>query len=322
VRRRDVILALGAAASPLTALAQQSKRIGFISSGSAAAYGRHVAAFQAGLKKQGYIEGVNLSIEYRWAEGNDERLRTLAVELVSGDLAAIAATGGTNAPLAVKAASEAIPIVFAIGADPVKFGLVASLNHPGSNITGASFLSNALLSKQLDLLDEARQGAARVGLLVNPANPNAEQDMQELVATGTKGRDLIMVEARSRAEIERALTRFHELQIPSILIFPDALFTSLREQIASAAKRDRMATIYNAREFAEVGGLLAYGPDQADTYRQVGNYVGRILAGEKAADLPVVLATQFELVINLNTASALGLTIPPTLLARADEVIE
>jgi putative ABC transport system substrate-binding protein len=199
---------------------------------------------------------------------------------------------------------------------------VASLNRPGSKITGASFLSNALLSKQLDLLDEARQGAARVGLLVNPANPNAEQDMQELVANGTKGRDLVMVEARSRADIERALTRFHELQIPSILIFPDALFTSLREQIASAAKRDRMATIYNAREFAEVGGLLAYGPDQADTYRQVGNYVGRILAGEKAADLPVVLATQFELVINLNTASALGLTIPPTLLARADEVIE
>ena len=238
-------------------------------------------------------------------------------------VAVIVVTGSTAVALAAKATTTTIPIVFAVGGDPVKFGLVASLNRPGGNITGVSFLANLLTTKQFEVLHEAVPKAAAVGFLVNPANPNAEPDTRELRSTAAAlGRKLLVIGARGEGEIDPAFGTLVKQGAGAVLIQPDALFTGRRDQIVVLAARHALATIYTVREYAMAGGLMSYGPNLADAYRQAGVYGGRILKGEKPSDLPVVQPTRFELVINLRTARALGIEVPPTLVARADEVIE
>ena len=249
--------------------------------------------------------------------------QTLASELVKQGVVVLATTGGTNSVLAAKSGAPELPIVFAIGGDPLKFDLVRSLNQPGGNVTGATFLANALLPKQFALLYEIAQRPRKVGFMVNPANPNAEQNTADVVAASASvGSELIVVQASTREEVEQAFAKFQLHQIGALVIFPDALFTGLRDAIATLALRAGIPTIYNSHEFAIAGGFVGYGPDQMETYRQAGRYVGRVLSGEKVSALPVMQPTKFELFINLKTAKALNLGVPPNLLALADEVIE
>lgn len=327
MRRRDFIRLIGSTgmAWPLAALAQQQAMpvIGFLHPSSAQAYASLLPAFLKGLGEAGYVDGQNLRIEYRWAEEQYDRLPALAADLVAQQVSVIATANATAAALAAKGATSTIPIVFTIGADPVQFGLVASLNRPGGNVTGVSFLSNALVAKQLELLREFLPAATDLGLLVNPRNPNAESDTKQAkAAADSVGRKIHIAHASTEEDFESAFAAFVEHRVAAVVVVPDALFVGQREQLAALAARHGMPTIYSNRLYADAGGLMSYGASQSDAYRQAGAYVGRILSGADPADLPVVQPTRFELVINRNAAKKLGLTIPDKLLVLADEVIE
>src|SRR5262245_3504407 len=317
----------GAAVWPIAARAQQPAMpvIGYLESRSPDTQPDRLRAFRQGLKETGYVEGENVRIEYRWAENQVDRLPMLAAELVRQRVNVIATTGGERVALAAKAATMTIPIVFGVARDPVPFGLVASHNRPGGNATGVNFLVAELGSKQLGLLHELIPAAARVGLLVNPKSPNPipEQMMRDVTAAASAiGLQIDVVQASDSREIESVFGTLVHTKADALLVGPDAFFVSRRLQLAILAARHVLPAVYNVREYAEAGGLMSYGTDVRDAYRQIGVYVGRILKGAKPADLPVVQSSKFELVINLPTARALGLTVPPQLLARADEVIE
>ena len=327
MQRREFVTLLGGAVAgwPLGARAQQAAMpvVGFINAASAENQKRLVAAFLKGLTQSGYIDNQNVKVEFRWAEGQYDQMPALIAELLGSQPAVIAVTGSTAAVQAAVTATRTIPIVFVIGGDPVKFGLVASLNRPGGNVTGVSFLVNLLVAKQLGLLHELIPGATNLGFLVNPNNPNAESDTNNArLAADALDRKIVVVKARTREDIDHAFTQLTQERVAALLVSADPLFISNREQLAALADRHTLPAMFNAREFALAGGLLSYGPDQADTFREAGTYVGRILSGEKPSELPVVQPTKFELVINIKTAKSLGLNIPPLLLARADEVVE
>jgi putative tryptophan/tyrosine transport system substrate-binding protein len=322
---RDFIAGVGCAAVwPMAAWGQRSTAvIGFLGPASATGFAPYLKGFQRGLGETGFVEGGNIAVEYRWADNQIDRLPTLAVELVQRPVAVIVTGGATAAALAAKAATSTIPIVFAVGADPIKFGLVASLSRPGGNVTGVSFLSNMLLNKQLELLGEVVPTAITVGVLANPDNPNAASDTNEVkAAADSLGKHVLVVQATTERDFDRAFASLVQRQATALLVLPDVLFVSRREQLAALAARYAMPVIYSNRFYPEAGGLMSYGSDQSDAYRQVGIYTGRILKGEQPANLPVMQSTKFELVINLKAAKALDVTIPPSLLARADEVIE
>jgi putative ABC transport system substrate-binding protein len=324
MRRRDFIaLAAVTAAVPAAVRAQQTMPvIGYLNSQSPASFARFVTAFREGLRQAGYVEGQNLVIEYRWAEGDRTRLAPMAADLVRRQVAVIGTGGGPAPALAAKAATDTIPIVFNVGGNPIELGLVASLNHPGGNITGVNILSSELDGKRLDLLRQLVPGAGRIAVLQNPNNPNAAAQLQEVeTAAGALGQQITILRATDASELDAALGQAPE-GADAWLVVPDPFFNSNRERIVNAIARLRLPAIYEQRDFAAAGGLISYGTSVADGYRQVGVYVGKILAGANPADLPVVQSSRFELAINLKTAKALGLTVPPILLAQADEVIE
>jgi putative tryptophan/tyrosine transport system substrate-binding protein len=329
VRRREFISLLGAAVAwPLAARAQQSPMpvIGFLSLFPAESFAPetrpYAAAFRRGLSETGYSDGHNVAIEYRWAENQPNRLPILAAELVRRKVAVLAATGGAASALAAKGATTTIPIVFTGGGDPVALGLVASLNRPGGNVTGITFLANILGAKRLELLNELAPRAGTIGLLVNPNNPNAASDTSDMEAGARAiGKQILLLRASTEREIDLAFTSLHQ-QIDALATAADAFLDSRRTQIVALATRHAVPAIYWAREFVVAGGLMSYGASITDAYRQAGIYAGRILKGDKPADLPIVQSTKVELVINLRTAKSLGVEIRPTLLALADEVIE
>jgi putative tryptophan/tyrosine transport system substrate-binding protein len=298
--------------------------IGFLHSASAAAYAHLVAAFHKGLSEAGYSEGQNVAIEYRWSEGHNERLPALAAELVRRQVAVIVTPGSTAATLAAKAATPTIPIVFLSAVDPVKTGLVASLNRPGGNVTGVSDIGVELAAKRLGLLHELLPGAARFALLVNPDNPGITEAFvtEAQTAASAIGRQIEVVTASTNDDIDRAFATLVNKRADAFLVSTDALFVTRRVQLVTLAARHAVPAMYFRREFAEAGGLMSYGSNLADQFRQNGIYAGRILKGEKPAEMPVQLPTKFEFVVNLQTAKTLGIEVPPTLLARADEVIE
>jgi putative tryptophan/tyrosine transport system substrate-binding protein len=296
--------------------------VGFLDAISPGAHSTFLAAFRRGLNETGYIEGQNVAVEYRWAEGKFDRLPALAIDLASRRVAAIFA--GSNAAAQVaKPASPNIPLVFAIGGDPVQLGLVASMNRPGGNITGVSFFSTVIVAKLLELLHATVPGAHIVAALVNPANPNAASDTREAQeAARTLGLQVDVLNASTESEIDAAFATLMERRVGALLIAGDPFFLSRLDQITALLTRHAMPAIFNNPDFAHAGGLMSYATSIPDAYRIAGTYVGRILKGEKPADLPVQQPTKFELVINLVTAKTLGLTVPETLLATADEVIE
>ena len=326
MKRREFITLLGgvAAAWPFAVRAQQGiPMIGFLRSTSATASADLVAALRRGLTEAGYTEGQNLAIEYRWAENQGERLPGLVADLIRRQCAVIIA-GGDAVAHAAKAATASIPIVFATGEDPVKVGLVASLNRPGGNLTGISFYNSAdLHSKQLEFLREVVPKAAVIGLLVNPTQAAAElQQSDAQMAARALGKQILIVNASSEHDFDMAFATLAQQRAGALLIAGSAFFTGQRDRLVALAARYALPTIYTLREFVAAGGMMSYGGSLTDAYRQVGVYAGRILRGEKPADLPVTLPTKFELVINLKTVKSLGLTVPDKLLVAADEVIE
>jgi putative ABC transport system substrate-binding protein len=325
VNRREFMLMLGGAMTTAHHLRAQQKAmpvIGFLNIGSLGPNAPYLAAFQQGLNETGYFEGQNLAIEYRWAEGSYDRLPGLAADLV-GRKVDVIVTGGTPGMQAAKAATVTIPIVFLGGGDPVAAGLVTSLARPGGNLTGVSFMSTELMPKRLELLSELVPEAAVIALLVNPNNPAAERIMRDVQeAARTKGVQLHILKAGTAAEINTAFATLVQRQAGALAVSADPFFNSQREELVALASRHAVPAIYEWREFAEAGGLISYGPSLTAANRQIGTYVGRILKGAKPADLPVQQPTTFELVVNLKTAKALGLIVPPSILARADEVIE
>jgi putative ABC transport system substrate-binding protein len=325
VKRRDFMTLIGGAAAtwPLAARAQEPAMpvIGYLSNTSLALISVQLAGFRQGLKEAGYVEGQNVRIEYRWAEGQYDRLPALARDLVGRRLAVIFAGGGVAPVLAAKAATSTIPIVFQMGSDPVKAGVVASLNQPGGNVTGVSRMSTAMLPKELELLRELVPTASVIQFLVNPTNPIAEIQLLEMQeAVRSLGIELQVLRASSEGEIDGAFEIL--AQIPALVIANDPFFSARHAQIAELTARHKVPAIFSQRDFALSGGLMSYSASLTDSHRQAGVYVGRILKGEKPADLPIVQPTKFELVINLKTAKTLGLTVPLTLQASADEVIE
>jgi putative ABC transport system substrate-binding protein len=325
-RREFMTLLGGAAAWPAVARAQQPAMpvIGFLSGQlQTAESAEDAAAFRQGLAEMGYTAGRNVALEYRWAEGRTERLPELAAELARRQVAVIAAVGGNHSAMAARAASTTTPIVFTSGADPIKVGLVASLNRPGGQVTGVSWFAAELGPKRLGLLGELVPNIARAMLLVNPSNPElAGQPEMAQQAARALGWQLKVVQADSEIRIDAAFAAAREQGADAVMVGADPLFRSRRKRLVAQAAHHAIPTIYVARDFVTDGGLISYGNSLADAYRRAGLQVGRILRGAKPGDLPVDRATKFELVINLNTAKALGLEVPPTLLARADEVIE
>jgi len=327
MRRREFItLFSGAVATwPLAAGAQQPAipMIGFLSSGSSDAYAEYAAGFREGLKQFGYVEGQNVAIEYRWAEGQYDRLHDLAADLVRRQVAVIVASGGPPPAVAAKTATSTIPIVFSSIDDPIKLGLVASLNRPSGNATGMSLFRTELVAKQLELLRELMPKVHVIGVLVNPTSPNAESYVSDIrEAARILDRQLSIANASSTADIDAAFQTFAQQGVGALLVTADTLFNNQRDQLVALAVRFRLPAVSQFREFAVAGGLISYGTNVTDVYRQIGLYTGRILNGDKPADLPVVRPTRFDLVINLKTAKVLGLDVPSILLARADEVIE
>jgi putative tryptophan/tyrosine transport system substrate-binding protein len=328
MRRREFITLLSgtAAAWPLTARAQQRAvmpLIGLLNGQKSADVARYVDAFRESLKEAGFVEGRNVAIEYRYADGRRERFAALAVELVRLGVNVIFTGGGTPVTVAAKAATTTIPIVFAMGGDPVQLGIVAALNRPGGNATGASFLFNALGPKRLGLLREVVPSAKVVGYLFNPTNPSLEAESGDIhAAMRSLGLEFRDQPVRNAREIDAAFASFAQQRIDAIMVAADVFFVDQRDQLAALAARYRLPASYHTREIVTGGGLMCYGPSQLDAYRQAGIYTARILKGDRPADLPVVQSTKFEFVLNLRTAMALGLDLPPTLLALADEVIE
>jgi putative tryptophan/tyrosine transport system substrate-binding protein len=326
VRRREFITLLGGAAAvwPLAAHAQQPAMpvIGFLGAASPGPFAPQVAAFRQGLDEAGYVEGRNVTIEYRWAEGQYDRLPAMAAELVHRQVAAIVAFP-IPAAIAAKAATATIPIVFNVAGDPVRLGLVAGLARPGSNATGVNTFLAELGAKQLGLLRELLPTAARIGVLVNPTNANVEGVTKDVTGAAAKlGVQIDFVQASDSREIEAAFATLVRNKANALLIGSDVFFISRRVQLATLTTRHAIPAVQNVREFAEVGGLMSYGTSLPEAFRQLGVYTGRILKGATPADLPVVQSSKFEFVLNLPTARALGLDVPPTLLARVDEVIE
>lgn len=327
MRRREFITLLGGAAAswPLIALAQQPSMpvIGFLSARSPAEAASVLGAFRQGLGETGYFEGKNVIIEYRWAEGRYDRLPALAAELIGRQVAVIAATGGEPSPLAAQAATRTIPIVFTLGGDPVEAGLVDSFNRPGGNLTGTTIMGVELGPKLLDILRQLIPSATTIAILVNPAFQLTSAEVRNVQdAAHTVGIRVSVLNASTEAEIDTAFTTIVQQKADALIVGTDPFLLGQRDQLVRLAARHTVPTIYFLREFVESGGLLSYGPSIANGYRQAGVYTGRILSGAKPAELPVLRPTTFQLVINLKTARALGLTIPANVLAIADEVIE
>ncbi len=331
MRRRQFIMLLGGAAAPsvlwpLAARAQQSSIpvVGLVNGGSLDASARDVAEFRKGLKETGYVEDQNVTVEYHWLEGQYDRLPALMADLVRRRVAVIATPGTTPGTIAAKAATATIPIVFGVAEDPVQLGLVASLARPGGNATGSNFFSLEVVAKRLQLLRELVPKAVRVAVLVNPANAASAESTSRSVksAAATIGLQIQIVSAATNAEIDAAFATFARERPDALFIAPDGFLFSRRVQFATLAARERIPATYTSRDEVAAGGLMSYGTDLADTFRQVGVYTGSILKGAKPADLPVLQLTKFALVINLQTARALGIEVPPSLLASADEVIE
>jgi putative ABC transport system substrate-binding protein len=326
IGRREVLRVLGGAAAwPLAARAQQPAMpvIGFLNPTSPDMLADRLRALRQGLGETGFVEGKNVAIEYRWAEGQYNRLPRLAAELVRGQVAVIVATGGTVTPLAAKTATTSIPIVFIVPDDPVKLGLVASLARPDGNLTGINIFNLELTAKRLELLRQLIPGAARVAVLVNPANASTENTLRAVEAAArTMGLKIQVRNASTSLEINAAFASFGSERPDALFVGGDPFFNSRRVQFATLTAHYSIPTAYTSRDYAKAGGLMSYGASFTDSFRQAGTYVGRILKGAKPADLPVTQPTKFELVINAETARMLGLTVPPTLLAIADEVIE
>jgi len=326
MKRRDLLRLLGGAAlagpAPVTAQPSTLPTIGYLSARSPQDTGHLVDAFRGGLGESGFVEGQNATIEYRWALGQYDRLPPLATELVRRAVSVLVSTGGEPAVLAAKGATSTIPIVFTTGGDPVKQGLVASFSRPGGNATGVSLLTSTLEPKRLGLLRELVPRAATIGILLNPANPAAQGQLPD-VQEAARGPDLRIhvLRASTDAEIVAAFETAARRRITALAVAADPFFDTRREKLVMLAARHALPTMYHFREYAQAGGLVSYGIDASDVYRQVGVYVGRILKGAKPADLPVMQASKFALVVNLKTAKALGVAVPPSWLLQADEVI-
>jgi putative ABC transport system substrate-binding protein len=327
MRRRNFLAGIVSTtvAWPLTALAQQPAMpvIGFLGSGLADVFVNDLAGFRGGLNEVGYVEGRNVAIEYRWAGGQYDRLPALAADLARREVTVIVASGGAVSALAAKAATSTIPIVFVMGDDPVRFGIVASLSRPSSNVTGVTLFISELMAKRLELLISAMPGTPAIAMLVNPKNPNAESEAKEIEAAArTSGRALRLLNASTEGDIEVAFESLVQQRLSALLVGTDTFFYGRRDQLVALAASHTIPAIYFEREFVTASGLMSYGPNFSGEWRQAGIYAGRILKGEKPGDLPVLQPTKFEFVINRKTAKALGLDIPPSLLATADEVIE
>jgi putative tryptophan/tyrosine transport system substrate-binding protein len=324
MRRRAVITLLGGAAAwPVTARAQQPRMpvVGFLNGGSPDGYAVYVTGFLQGLNERGYVEGKNVTVDYQWARGQYDHLQVMAADLVRRKVAVIAAN--TPAAPVAKAATTEIPIVFVSTGDPVMIGIVTSFNRPGGNVTGVGLLGSELETKRLELLHQFIPGTTPIGVLVNPKNPAANLQLRELqTAAGVIKRQINIVHASTALDIGTNFTRAAQQGAGALLVVQDPLYNSWREQLVSLAARHKLPVMYPLREFAEIGGLVSYGHNLVDGYREMGVYAGRILKGEKPADLPVVQPIKFEFVMNLKTAKTLGLTVPPQLLATVDAVIE
>jgi putative ABC transport system substrate-binding protein len=326
MKRRDFIAVFGGTVAwSAVARAQKSAMpvIGFLSSASPAQWTSFIVAFRQGLNEAGYAEDKNVGIEFRWAEGQYDRLPALAADLVRRQVAVVVASGGTGPALAAKAATSTIPIVYTGVSDPVGMGLVASLGRPGGNVTGVSLLGVELNAKRMELLHELVPNATVIALLVNPDNPLVESNVRQAQGEARSlGQQLHVLRARTEQDIDAAFATLVHLRAGALVVGPDPFFGNRREQLVGLAARYAVPTVFDLRQFVTVGGLLSYGPSLFETYRQAGIYTGKILNGAKPADLPVLQPTKLELVINLKTARALGLTIPQSLLLRADEVIQ